>query len=137
MGSHIDRLDDLAVRSHALVREALDGLEPRLRAVHAARESLLGRLEGLPSAFAHLDAWRANLMARDHNGRAETVAIDWADAGPAALGQELGISVSGSLVWGGPIAKRARELSEHSFESYVEGLRASGWSGGIEAVRFA
>jgi hypothetical protein len=94
-------------------------------------------LEALPPTVSHLDAWRANLIARDRNGATETVAIDWSLLGLAPAGQEIAIFVTGPRTWLSLGPADADAIGELSFESYLDGLRDSGWKGSEADVRFA
>ncbi|HEX4744040.1 MAG TPA: hypothetical protein VFW12_05145 [Candidatus Limnocylindria bacterium] len=131
-------LDDPSVTDHELVRRAVprEWLD-RLRALHAERLRLLAALDRLPRTVSHLDAWRANLLARDSDGATETVAIDWSLLGLAPAGQEIAVFTTGARVWLSLDAADAQALGELSFSSYVDGLRDAGWKGSEADVRFA
>ena len=133
-----DFLDDPAVTGHELVRRAVPGeWIDRLRALQGERSRLLAALDRLPRTVSHLDAWRANLLARDADGATETVAIDWSLLGLAPAGQELAIFVTGARVWLSLDDADAQVIGETSFSSYLEGLRDAGWQGSEADVRFA
>ena len=131
-------LDDPAITGHELVRRALpQSWLDRLRAVHAHEARLLGMLGQLPMTVSHLDAWRANLMARDTDGATETVAIDWSLLGLAPAGQEIAIFVTGVRLWLSLDPTAADALGELAFRSYLEGLRDADWTGTEADVRLA
>jgi len=131
-------LDDPVVTEHELVRRAVPpAWLDRLRALHAQRARLLAALERLPSTVSHLDAWRANLIARDSDGATETVAIDWSLLGLAPAGQEIAVFVTGARVWLTLDPADAGELGELSFRSYVDGLLDAGWGGAEADIRLA
>ena len=112
------------------------GLE-RIRALLAERTRLLEALAELPATVSHLDAWRANLLARDRAGEQQTAAIDWSVVGLAPSGQEIAVFVTGARVWLGLRGDDATALGDLSFPAYVDGLRDAGWSGSETDVRFA
>jgi hypothetical protein len=64
------------------------------------------------------------------------VAIDWAFLGWAALGQEVGQLVVGSVLFYAAEPAQLRELDALAFEAYLAGLREAGWDGDPRAVRF-
>ena len=129
---------DPAVTGHELVRRAIPhAWLDRMRAVHAQEVRLLGVLGQLPSTVSHLDAWRANLIARDKDGATETVAIDWSLLGLAPAGQEIAIFVTGARVWLSLDPTEADAIGEHAFHSYLAGLRDAGWTGTGADVRLA
>lgn len=138
-GEHFaEVLDDPAVVDHELVRRAMPrGSLDRLRVVHGQRSRLLTALEQLPATVSHLDAWRANLLARDTDGVTETVAIDWSLLGLAPAGQEIAVFVTGARLWLSLSPADADALGELSFRWYLDGLRDSGWAGAEADVRFA
>ncbi len=94
-------------------------------------------LERLPPTVSHLDAWRANLMARDTGRATETVAIDWSLLGLAPAGQEIAVFVTGPRLWLSLDPADAHAIGELSFQSYLAGLRDAGWAGTQADVRFA
>jgi hypothetical protein len=74
-----------------------DGVE-RLLHLWSVHEQLLEAFERLPLCFAHLDAYYRNLMERRRaDGRAETVAIDWAYIGFGRIGEDAGILMANGL----------------------------------------
>ncbi len=134
----LEFLDDPAIAEHELVRQAIP--RPwldRLRALHGQRTRLLAALDRLPLTVSHLDAWRANLLARDSAGATETVAIDWSLLGLAPVGQEIAVFVTGARLWLSLAPADAAALGELSFRSYLDGLRGAGWTGSEADVRFA
>jgi len=131
-------LDDPAVTGHELVRRAVPrAWLDRMRAVHAQETRLLGMLDQLPATVSHLDAWRANLIARDTDGATETVAIDWSLLGLAPAGQEIAIFVTGVRLWLSLGRTEADTIGELAFRSYLAGLRDAGWTGSEADVRLA
>jgi hypothetical protein len=100
------------------------------------RDLFAAALARLPRTFGHLDFFRLNLFAvRSPAGADETVAIDWAFLGVAAVGEELAPLVCASPVFAGEHAGRARELGETCFEGYLAGLRDAGWKGDARLAR--
>jgi hypothetical protein len=138
-GEHFaEVLDDPAVVDHELVRRALPrAWLARLRLMYMRRARLLAALDQLPATVSHLDAWRANLIARDRDGALETVAIDWSLLGLAPAGQEVAIFVNGARLWLTLDPAEAGAIGELSFRSYLDGLRDSGWAGAETDVRLA
>jgi hypothetical protein len=131
-------LDDPAITGHELVRRAVPpSWLVRLRAVHAQETRLLGMLGQLPTTVSHLDAWRANLIARDTDGATETVAIDWSLLGLAPAGQEIAIFVTGARLWLSLDPTEADAIGELAFRSYLTGLRDAGWTGTESDIRLA
>lgn len=131
-------LDDPEFTDHELVRRAVPrAYLDRIRALYGQRARLLAALEQLPQTVSHLDAWRANLIARDKAGKTETVAIDWSLLGLAPAGQEIAVFVTGPRLWLSLKAADADAIGELSFATYLNGLHDAGWSGAAADVRFA
>jgi hypothetical protein len=131
-------LADRAITGHELVRRAVSAATiERIRSFHTERQRLLDALAQLPLTMCHLDAWRANLMARDTDRNTETVAIDWSLLGMAPPGQEIAIFVTGARVWLGLRPEDAAVLGDTALGAYMDGLRDAGWSGSDDDVRFA
>lgn len=134
----LETLADPTITEHELASRAVPlRLHDRLRALHAARHQLLQALDALPQTLSHLDAWRANLIARDTPERTETVAIDWSLLGLAPVGQELAIFVTGERVWLRLEGQKAEAMEGASYSAYLSGLREVGWKGSEEELRFA
>jgi hypothetical protein len=123
---------------HALVRRAFppDKVDALLRRWEQ-REEFLDALDGLPQTLCHFDAFRRNLFARtDAQGRAETVAVDWAMVGLGAIGEELRSLVGSTLAWREVDLRQWKDLDRIAFEGYLEGLQDTGWRGDPRHVRF-
>jgi Phosphotransferase enzyme family len=90
------------------------------------RHSLYRVLNELPQTLCHLDLNGRNVF---FTGDDHTVAIDWAYAGIAPLGQELAALVGGSLLLLEAPFGRADELETLCVRNYLDGLKACGWSG--------
>lgn len=131
-------LDDPGVTDHELVRRAVPRADlDRVRALYGRCARLLAALERLPPTVSHLDAWRANLIARDKAGKTETVAIDWSLLGLAPAGQEIAVVVTGPRLWLSLTPADADAIGELSFASYLDGLHDAGSAGAAADVRFA
>ena len=98
----------------------------------------LDLVERQQKALAHLDVFRRNAFAR-HNSQNElqTILIDWAFVGAAALGEEIAPLVAGSLNFMEFDSAPPHILDQFVFEGYLEGLRSTGWQGDPRVVRFA
>jgi hypothetical protein len=80
----------------------------------------------LPHTLCHGDAWRRNLFARrDPHGREQTVAIDWADVGIGAVGEDLVDFVPGPATFY-ELEVADPHLDRIAFAGYLEGLREAG-----------
>jgi hypothetical protein len=117
-------------------RGAPGGLLARQEALLADRAALDAGLARLPQTLCHRDATTRNVLVRPRGGGTETVAIDWAHAGPGPLGRDLAQLVP-SGVHGRDVDPRGlREVDAVAFPAYLGGLRDSGWRGGEALVRF-
>jgi hypothetical protein len=135
-GRPIERLPELA--DHPLVRRQWPdpGMTDRIARLWAERERFFAALARLPQTLGHLDLFRLNLFARrTQDGRDETVAVDWAFFGTAAVGEELAPLVCASTAHADADPARVRELGELAFEEYLIGLREGGWEGDARDVR--
>jgi hypothetical protein len=99
------------------------------------RSRRLNYLENLPQTLCHLDAYRGNLFSRrDDGGLEQTVAIDWAFVGHAALGEELSSLVVASVAMNHIEPGRMKELEATVLEGYLDGLNDEGCSVDPKAV---
>jgi hypothetical protein len=113
-------------------RPAADALVDTWR----TREHYVGTLETLPQTLCHLDATRRNVFLRSRtDGTRETVAIDWAYMGHAALGEELVPLIVGSVLFMELGVQDAQDLEEQVLAQYLAGLQAAGWQGEPRQVR--
>lgn len=139
--------DDPTTWRHDLLRGAFDAdTGERLSRLWAERHRLLDALDRLPQTLRHGDAHRSNLFARRvHTGDEVTTAIDWGTMGIGPVGAELVEVALGRFVatellateeTGGTGGTGGTEIAERLFESYVDGLRAAGWTGDAKLPRF-
>ena len=68
------------------------------------------------------------------DGHYETVAIDWAHIGRAAIGVDAAVLVQVSLIFLEIEAADAQELVSVVFNGYLDGLRDVGWQGESELI---
>jgi hypothetical protein len=135
-GRPIERLPELA--DHPLVRRQWPdpGMAHRIARLWHERERFFAALARLPQTLGHLDLFRLNLFARrTPDGGDETVAVDWAFLGTAAVGEELAPLVCASTAHADADPARVRELGETAFEGYLTGLREGGWDGDARDAR--
>jgi len=115
-----------------------ESIRLRFEQLWAESELFYGILEGLPQCFAHFDCNRRNLLIRrGADGQDELVIIDWALCTNDALGIELQALVGGSTMFVEWPSSDLAILDKATFKSYVQGLRETGWSGDVDAVRLA
>jgi hypothetical protein len=101
-------------------------------------DQLLAHLERQPQTLSHLDTHCVNLFARrGDGGQDQTVVIDWSFLGMAAVGEDLGMQISGNLYDLVVDPADAHSYYEAALEAYADGLLDAGWRGPREAVRFA
>jgi len=100
------------------------------------RETFFRTLEQLPQTVCHNDAFRRNLFRRHTgDGRDQTIAIDWANLGWGAVGEEVATMVMGNLAFNEVDWTLVAEFTTLMFESYLDGLRDAGWNGDPRMVR--
>ncbi len=131
-------MQDAGPWEHPVARNAFpQPVRERLLDAWGRHAVLLAGLERLPQTFCHLDAYRSNLMlCPGVEGQDETVAIDWAFAGKAAVGEELSSLIIASMLLGHVAVADAARLEQVAFEGYLGGLRDAGWSGDPRLVRY-
>jgi tRNA A-37 threonylcarbamoyl transferase component Bud32 len=125
-----ERLDEYL--QHPLIQRALPLAEKQaILAIWRERDRYCEALAGLPQTFCHLDAFHRNLF---HSAE-ETVLIDWALAGRAAIGEELTTMVAISLYLPVFPLSSADALDKTVFDGYIQGLRDAGWTGDARLAR--
>jgi hypothetical protein len=122
---------------HPLVRHWLPGdASDRLFRLWEERDLFLDALDRLPQTMCHLDYFRRNLFARQTaGGDYQTVAVDWANTGRGAIGEEIVPLVLASVALYEVDLAQAQALEEIVFGGYLEGLRDAGWRGDPRQVR--
>ncbi len=122
---------------HPALRATLPrDIPERLMGLWAGRDRLLDALDRLPRVYCHLDAFRGNLLTRPgHDGEQQTVAVDWAFTGIAAVGEEVGPLIVATLLNSHLPTDRTAELESVALDGYVQGLIDAGWTGDPAVAR--
>lgn len=97
----------------------------------------LNILERCPQTLCHLDAHRRNMFAGRAAGGEQTVLIDWAFVGVAAVGEDLASLVSATVAFGEVAASDIQALEATVMEGYLEGLLDAGCRIDPDFVRLA
>lgn len=129
-------LEEATVWAHPLVRDAFPVAAcAELQVMLSERAALHRLLDELPQTFCHLDAFRANLMARvTDDGHDTTVAIDWAYAGIGPVGCDASnLATASAFFYGEQLA--IAELDAATWEGYLAGLDDVGWLGDRRLAR--
>jgi len=115
-----------------------DDIYEWMQGIWSEHTAWLDFIERQPKTLSHLDVFRRNaFMRHTPEGDSQTVLIDWAFVGGAALGEEIAPLVAGSVNFMDFDSTQIRELDQTVFEGYLEGLRSAGWHGDPRRVRFA
>ena len=124
--------------THPLVRDRLPAsAHQSFTALMAAAEPLLDRLATLPQTVGHLDTQASNLFLEDGPTGHQTVLIDWGFMCAAPIGEDLGHHIAQNVFFGVVDPAHAEEHEQTATEAYFSGLRAYGWHGNDDDVRFA
>ena len=126
-----ENLDDPYVQLAATkdVLEGYDWLSTNL-------EKILDYLQTVEHQLSHIDAQPKNLFPGTRaDGEPETVAIDWASLGYAALGMDVANLLGSSLMWMELDVNRAMQLDPLIFQGSMDGLDDVGWRGCREVVQ--
>ena len=122
---------------HPLVRNRYrDPQQNTFQRMLLDRERFLSKLDLLPKTICHGDTYPSNFMSRRlPNGQQQTVVLDWALTSVTALGEDLG-----QIIYGAQNNLKdtdPKDVDRVLFESYLDGLRDSGYSFDPQRVRFA
>ena len=124
--------------NHPLLRDRLPtSAQASFAGLMAVAETLLDRLDALPRTVAHHDTHWSNLFRETGPDGRRTVAIDWSFFGTAAIGEDLGHHIAINMFLGAVEPSDAEEHDATATDAYLAGLRAYGWNGDDEDVRFA
>ena len=126
-----------AMLNHPSLHPAFpSGAEQQFLKLWDERERFLSTLDRLPQTFAHQDPVCRNLfLRRGSDGDYETVAIDWAYAGRAAVGMDIAVPLIINLAFMEVDIADVAELDGRLYQGYLEGLRDAGWNGDSRQVR--
>jgi hypothetical protein len=123
--------------THPTLRDALPAdAEAQFLKLWDERERFLNALDRLPQTFCHQDPVARNLFARRaSDGQYDTIAIDWAFVGQAAVGMDIAVLVIIGISFMEIRSAHAPELVALMYEYYLAGLRDAGWEGDPRLVR--
>ncbi len=135
--SYMDPANPQGVWASPLLQSVIStATAERVLGVWAEAEQFAAANERLPQVLGHLDAHRRNLMIRRAtDGEEQTVAIDWAFIGTAAIGTELGEFLPGSALNFDIHPFELVDYDSAIYAAYLEGLYEAGWQGDERAVR--
>jgi hypothetical protein len=132
---HVARIQNML--THPTLQDALPSdAEAQFLKLWDERERFLNALDRLPQTFCHQDPVARNLFARRAtDGHYDTVAIDWAFVGQAAVGMDLAVPIIIGIAFMEIRSAEASEVTALMYEQYLAGLRDSGWEGDPRLVR--
>jgi hypothetical protein len=130
-GPAIVRLQDL--RRDSVLSPVYQDVEGILR-LWSERDRRLDLLESFPQTLCHLDVHRRNMFSRRRGAEEQTVLIDWAFVGRAAVGEELAALVSATVAFGDVSVDDIAELESGVLAGYLAGLRDAGYRADPEQV---
>jgi Phosphotransferase enzyme family len=93
---------------------------------------VLDRLDTLPHTLCHHDLHPGNVLGED-----ATVVVDWAYCGLAPLGLDAGVLVADAIADSVLAPELADEAAAAVWQGYAAGLADAGWSGDLDAIRWA
>lgn len=100
------------------------------------RDLFLNALDHLPQTFCHQDSVARNLFARrGADGDYDTIAIDWAYVGQAAIGMDTAVLLNIGVAFMEINAADFPELDLLMYNQYLAGLHDSGWVGDARQAR--
>ena len=105
-------------------------LEPGLEYA-ATYERALEVAKSLPHSLSFGDSHSRNLFPLG----SKTVGIDWASIAYDPIGCDIGVLIGSPLSFGKAERQLTAQHEQEIYESYVDGLKSSGWTGNINHVR--
>lgn len=92
---------------------------------------ILARAKNVPHGLSFGDSHARNMFPNTQ----QTIGIDWAGLGNDPIGVDVGVLIGSGMTFGINEALMVVDHEQNIFDSYVEGLRYSGWDGDLTAVR--
>jgi hypothetical protein len=97
----------------------------------ATFERALEVAKSLPHGLSFGDSHPRNLFPLD----SETVGIDWASLAYDPIGCDIGVLIGSPLTFTEVEVQCIAQNEQEIYESYIEGLKSSGWTGNVDHVR--
>jgi hypothetical protein len=89
------------------------------------------KAKSVPHGLSFGDSHARNLFP----GESETVGIDWAGLANEPLGADIGVLIGSGLTFGISEARMITDNETAIYDSYISGLKYSGWHGDLTDVR--
>jgi hypothetical protein len=122
----------MQARDSAVVQQAWGTNSVRLMTEFADLFSRIGEVAvKLPHVLSFGDCHSRNLFPVGN----ETVVIDWGAVGMYPNGADVGRMIGSALTYGVAEAKTVALNERAIFDSYVNGLKTTGWNGDVDEVR--
>jgi hypothetical protein len=129
---HSDYSKLMEIRDDPITRRVFGDipLEPGLEYT-ATYERALEVAKSLPHSLAFGDSHSRNLFPLGSN----TVGIDWASIAYDPIGCDIGVLIGSPLSFTKAERQFTAQHEQEIYESYVDGLKSSGWAGNLDHVR--
>jgi hypothetical protein len=105
-------------------------LEPGLEYT-ATYERAIELAKSLPHGLSFGDSHPRNLFPLG----SETVGIDWANLTYDPIGCDIGVLIGSPFIYTEAEIQCSSENEKEIYESYIDGLKSSGWAGNLDHVR--
>lgn len=122
---------------HQLIRDSFpEGTVEKSVALGETLFRLYTALDGLPFTVCHADCHPKNLFPVLQQGRhIATAGVDWASVSLGPVGIDAGPLLGSPAGWIEMDVEQFRRLVEPVFDSYLAGLKRSGWTGDPSQAR--
>mgnify|MGYP000479866778 CR=1 FL=1 len=129
---HSDYSKLMEIRDDPITRRVFGDipLEPGLEYT-ATYERAVEVAKSLPHSLSFGDSHSRNLFPLG----SETVGIDWASLAFDPIGCDIGVLIGSPLSFGKIERQLIAQHEQKIYESYVDGLKSSGWTGNLDHVR--
>ncbi|NUR74567.1 MAG: hypothetical protein HOU81_27470 [Hamadaea sp.] len=115
---------------HPLARVWPSWVRERLASLWASRLSQVSLALAAPRTLAHLDVWIMNLFSSPTG----FTLLDWAFVGEGGIGEDPANLIVDSVTDGYLPVSQLPEIDDAVTSGYIDGLRASGYTGSLSSV---
>lgn len=127
------RAVELEEQKHSkVVREAYQDTPIQSAAEFASlTNQIFDRARSVSHGLAFGDSHARNMFPSE----SQTVGIDWAALGNDPVGVDIGVLIGSGMTFGVEEAQMVAEAERDIYDSYVSGLRNTGWDGDMDHLR--